>query len=226
MKVFFIPGLLCTNQIWGPVNNIRAKYECHDADLINFDSIEKISDALINSMPSDEVAIIGISMGGYVAIDAALKLGDKLKKLILINTTSKAVNQATIQERKKAIQMAENGAFKEIVAMSNGICYYKPKEEWLLLEEKMASEVGPEAYIRQQQAIINRKNYSSLIKKISADTLIITGKNDQVIPFQDSFTMAEEINNSSLILLNACGHLSTLEKGNVVLDCIQKFLEI
>lgn len=226
MKVFFIPGLLCTNQIWGPVNNIRNKYECHDADVINFDAIEKISDALINSMPLDEVAFVGISMGGYVAIDAVLKLGDKLKKLILINTTSNAVNQTTIQERKKAIQMAENGAFNEIVAMSNGICYYKPKEEWLLLEEKMASEVGPEAYIRQQQAIINRKNYSSLIKKISADTLIITGKNDQVIPFQDSFTMAEEINNSNLILLNACGHLSTLEKGYVVLDCIQKFLEI
>ena len=226
MKVFFIPGLLCTDQIWGPVNNIRKKYECYDADVVNFNTIEKMSEALINSMPSDNVSIIGISMGGYVAIDAALKLGDKLKKLILINTTPNSVNLATIQERKKAIQMAEKGAFNEVLALSNGVCYYKPKDEWLLLEKIMAKEIGPGAYINQQQAIINRKNYSHLIKKIAVDTLIIAGKNDEVIPFQDSITMLKEITNSSLLLLNACGHLATIEKGNVVLDCILNFLEI
>jgi pimeloyl-ACP methyl ester carboxylesterase len=226
MKIFFIPGLLCTNQIWGPVNNIRSKYDCHDADVISFNTIEKMSDALINSMPSGEVAIVGISMGGYVAIDAALKLGNKLKKLILINTTSNSVNKVTVQEREKAMQMAENGFFKEILANTKGICYYKPKEEWMLLEERMANEAGAKAYIRQQQAIIDRKNYSNLIKHISADTLIIAGKNDKVVPYQDSLFMAEEIKNASLILLNACGHLSTIEKGDIVLDFIQDFLEM
>ncbi|HSW93319.1 MAG TPA: alpha/beta hydrolase [Gammaproteobacteria bacterium] len=225
MKVFFIPGLLCTSHVWGMVNNIRNQYDCHDANVTSFDAIEKMSDTLINSMPSRDTVIIGISMGGYVAIDAALKLGEKLKKLILINTTPNAVNQATIPERRKAMRLAEQGAFKEIVAMSKGVCYYNPKKEWMLLEEKMAYDIGQQAYLNQQKAIINRKNYSDLIKNIVADTLIISGKNDKVTPFQDSFFMAEQINNSNLILLNKCGHLSTLEKGNVVEDCIKIFLE-
>jgi len=225
MKVFFIPGLLCTSHVWGSVNNIRNKYACYDADVVNFNTIERMSDALVSTIPSDDIAIIGISMGGYVAMDAALKLGSRLRKLILINTTSNPVNQATISDRKKAMQLAEKGSLSEIVAMSKGICYYKPKEEWLLLEESMAKEIGSESYLRQQNAIINRKDYSKLIKNITADTLVISGRNDKVAPFKDSLFMVEQINNSSLILLNECGHLSTLEKGSVIVDCIQKFLE-
>ncbi len=225
MEVFFVPGLLCTNNAWGPVNNIRNQYVCHDADVVNFDTIEKMSNALINSMPADDITIIGISMGGYVAIDAALKLGRKLKKLILINTTPNAVNQATMPEREKAMQLAKQGALNKIIEMSKGICYHKPKKRWLLLEERMAKEVGAESYLRQQKAIINRKNYSSLIKNITAETLIITGRNDKVISFKDSLFMTEHIINSSLILLNECGHLSTLEKGSVLVDCIRNFLE-
>ncbi len=225
MKIFFIPGLLCTSYVWGSVNKIRNKYICHDADVTSFDRIEKMSDALVSSIDSVETAILGISMGGYVAIDAALKLGNKLKKLVLINTTSNAVNQATVPDREKAIKLAAQGALNEVIAMSKGICYYQPEDEWLLLEEKMANEVGSASYIKQQQAIITRKNYSTLIKNITTDTLIISGKNDKVIPFKDSIFIAEQINNSSLILLNKCGHLSTLEKGSIVADYIEQFLE-
>jgi pimeloyl-ACP methyl ester carboxylesterase len=225
MKLIFIPGLLCTNHVWGQINNIRHKYICQDADVVNFDSIEKMSDALISCIHSDDVAIIGISMGGYVAIDAALKLGNRLKKLILINTTANSVNQATIPDREKAIQLAKKGAIRDIVNMSKGICYFKPKDEWLLLEESMANEIGSESYIRQQYAIMNRKNYTNLIKNIETDALVISGKNDKVIPFKDSIYMAEHIKNSNLVLLNECGHLSTIEKSHVVADCVQKFLE-
>lgn len=225
MKVVFIPGLLCTNLIWGSVNNIRNKYSCHDADVIGFDSIEKMSDALVSSINSDDITLIGISMGGYVAIDAALKLKNKLKKLILINTTSNAVNQVSIPDREKAIKLAAQGAFEKVIAMANGICYYQPQIKWILLEEKMAHEVGSSAFVKQQKAIMTRKNYSPLIKNIKTDTLIISGKNDKVIPFKDSIFMSEQIKNSSLILLDKCGHLSTLEKGHTVASFIEQFLE-
>ena len=50
MKVFFIPGLLCTSHVWGSVNNIRNKYACYDADVVNFNTIERMSDALVLSL--------------------------------------------------------------------------------------------------------------------------------------------------------------------------------
>jgi len=94
-----------------------------------------------------------------------------------------------------------------------------------MLEKEMATQIGSDAYIKQQLSIINRPNYSDLIKNIQAKTLIISGKNDQVIPYSDSIFMFEQIPESSLILLNECGHLSTLEKESFVFNVVNEFLE-
>jgi pimeloyl-ACP methyl ester carboxylesterase len=224
MKIIFIPGLICTDQIWGKLNNIRTQYQCHNADTTQHDSIEKISDNIIKQLPGDEIAIIGISMGGYIAIDMALKMDKKLKKLILINTTSYPVNPATINDRLKGIQLARNGKLDNIIEMNTGCCYFKPKNKWIALEKTMANQLGSEAYINQQTAIITRRNYSKLITNIQSETLIISGKNDVIIPYQDSIYLFENIKNSTLTVLNECGHLSTLEKGSLILNVVTHFL--
>ena len=225
MKIIFIPGLLCTPHVWGELNAVREKYLCHDADVSSFDSIEKMADAIIHHITDEDIALIGFSMGGYVAIEVALKMKNKINKLVLINTTANSVNPATISDRQKAIKFAQRGMMSEILKLSNGISYYKSQKEWLLLEEKMANEVGTESYIRQQNAIIHRNNYMNLIQNICTETLIISGKNDQVISYKDSICMFENISNSNLILLDKCGHLSTLEKSKMVANSIATFLK-
>jgi pimeloyl-ACP methyl ester carboxylesterase len=195
-----------------------------DADTMSVNTIEAMSTNLLKAISSTEIALIGISMGGYVAIDAALKSKKIIKKLILINTTAKPVNVNTILDREKAIEFANEEMMEEIMNMSEGVCFYNKKKEWLLLERKMAKEVGLQAYIRQQQAIITRKDYSSLISKIESDTLIISGKNDLVIPYQESIEMFNMIPSSSLKIFNECGHLSTLEKGEMVTHLVDDFL--
>ncbi|MBV8801620.1 MAG: alpha/beta hydrolase [Gammaproteobacteria bacterium] len=225
MEIVFIPGLICTNQIWGELNNLRNYYQCHDADIYHFDRIEKTSDYIIKNLPNREITVIGISMGGYIAIDMALKDRKKIKNLILINTTSNSVNLSTINDRMKGIELAKKGMLDEVVEMYKGACYFQPKNEWIMLEKEMAQQVGPDAYINQQLSIINRTNYSEVIKNIQAKTLIISGKNDQIIPYHDSIHMFENIPQSSLILLNKCGHLATLEKGNFIFNIINEFLK-
>lgn len=224
MEIVFIPGLICTNQVWGELNNLRDHYQCHDADVTRFDRIETTSDYIFKNLPDTEITVIGISMGGYIAIDLALKAGKKIKKLILLNTTSNSVNLATINDRMRGIELAKNGMLDNIVEMYKGCCYYEPKDEWIMLEKEMAKYIGPEAYIKQQLSIINRPDYSASIKNIQAKTLIISGKNDQIIPYRDSISMFENIPQSSLILLDKCGHLSTLEKGRAVYNIVNEFL--
>lgn len=224
MEIIFIPGLLCTNQVWGKLNDIRRQYICHDADVLTFDNIEKMSDNIIKHLPQDDIAVIGISMGGYVAIDLALKLKNKIKKLILINTTHHSVNLETLSNKIKAIELAKNGMLDKVLSMNEGFYYFKPKNEWIILEHEMAKQVGPDAYIKQQNAIIHRKNYVESIKNIQCETLIITGKNDPIMPYQDSIDMFVKISSSHLLALNECGHLATLEKGNIVLSAVNQFL--
>lgn len=225
MNIVFIPGLLCTNRVWGHVNDIRKTYDCYDADVFNHDRIEDMANNLIAHLPSGSFGIVGISMGGYVAIDVALKKINNLKKMILINTTSKPVNPDTILERESAIKLAEKGEIESIINSSQGYCYFEPKAEWLALEKEMGLEIGAKAYIKQQRAIISRKDYSDELSNINVETLIISGKEDKVLPCRDSIYLSDNIPNSRLILLNKCGHLSTLERGKAVLNYINEFLE-
>jgi len=115
MEIVFIPGLICTNQVWGKLNDIREKYKCRDAEATRFDSIEKTSTHVISQLPENDITLIGISMGGYIAIDMALKLREKIKKLILINTTSNPVNLDTVNDRMKGIELAKNGMLDKVV---------------------------------------------------------------------------------------------------------------
>lgn len=225
MKVIFIPGLLCTRKVWGELNDLRNKYDCYDADIGHSNSIEEMSESIAEQYLSEDVAVIGISMGGYVAIDLALRVPKRIKKLVLINTTADSVNEATIADRQKGMTLAEAGLLQKVLKMQTGICYYQPKQEWLLLEEEMADSIGAEAYTRQQKAIISRKNYSNAIKNITSETLIISGREDKVTSYKDSLYMFENISKANLVLLGECGHLSTLEKSAVVKNHVISFLE-
>src|SRR5690606_10080293 len=113
--------------------------------------------------------LIGISMGGYVAIDVALKLGKQVKKLVLINTTSNSVNPDTLNDRKRGIELAQQNKLEQILKLSEGFCYFKPQAKWINLEIEMAREVGRDAYIRQQKAIMYRKKYTNDLSEIESD---------------------------------------------------------
>ncbi|MHB1947197.1 MAG: alpha/beta fold hydrolase [Gammaproteobacteria bacterium] len=224
MQLIFIPGLSCTTQVWGNLNKLRQKYPCLDANVTSHDTITQMADAILQNVPEEDFALIGISMGGYVAIDIASRNPPNLKKLILLNTSANSVNVSTIKDRETAIKFVEQGKLKNILSLSQGLSFANPKKEWQDIVEKMALEVGGEAYVKQQRAIINRKNYSSSLKNITAETLIISGKQDQIIPYQDSIFLFENIPNANLVLLDKCGHLSTLEKGNIVEAYVTGFL--
>ena len=92
MHLIFIPGLTGFPHVWGDLNNLRNKYPCHDASVISHDSIAQMADSILQNAPQEDYAIIGISMGGYVAIDIACKNPANLKKLILLNTSANSVN--------------------------------------------------------------------------------------------------------------------------------------
>lgn len=223
MKILFIPGLLCTEEVWGDLNLFRNQFECIDADVTNSNSIQEMSEDIASRISTEAVGsiiAIGISMGGYVALSLALQQVKQLRMLILINTTSHSVNTESIPERLKMIKLTGEGRFLEVIHSSKGYCFFNPTDESDQLEIRMGIAVGATAYVNQQMAIINRKDLTQRLEEIDVPTLIISGKNDQVLPMDDSCEMFKLIRNSKLIVYNNCGHLSTLEAHDIKDDVL------
>lgn len=227
MEFIFIPGLLCTKEVWGELNQLRNKHICHDANVVDYPSIEQISQNIVANISRDnkKYTLIGISMGGYIAIDLAIAHHPWIKKLILINTTAHSVDKKTLPDRYTSMKLAGEEGIAALGKNYKSECFFNPQQQWLTLEQKMAIDIGTTGYINQQTAIINRKDHFNKLNEINVPTLIISGREDKIIPCEDSVSMFHKIPNSELILLSNCGHLSTIEKKYKISCVVSNFLK-
>jgi pimeloyl-ACP methyl ester carboxylesterase len=76
----------------------------------------------------------------------------------------------------------------------------------------MAERTGIEAYLRQQRAIISRPDFRPGLPKIKCPALVLCGRQDQLTPLECSEEMAAAIPGAKLVVVEDCGHLSTLER--------------
>jgi pimeloyl-ACP methyl ester carboxylesterase len=90
----------------------------------------------------------------------------------------------------------------------------------------MASEIGAEAFIRQQRAIIGRVDSRPGLGAIGCPTLVLVGDGDQLTPPALSEEMAGLIPGSKLVVVPDCGHLSTLERPDAVTQALVAWMRL
>jgi pimeloyl-ACP methyl ester carboxylesterase len=76
----------------------------------------------------------------------------------------------------------------------------------------MAAETGPEAFLRQQRAIMSRPDSRPGLGAIASPTLILFGRQDGIATLAHQEEMAAAIPGARLEILEDCGHLPTLEQ--------------
>lgn len=67
------------------------------------------------------------------------------------------------------------------------------------------------------------------LAKIAVPTLVLAGKNDPIIPYQQPALIAENVPSSELSLIDGCGHLPMFEKpaeyNRIITEWIGKFAD-
>src|SRR6185436_21036558 len=89
----------------------------------------------------------------------------------------------------------------------------------------MAEETGPQAFVRQQNAIIGRPDSRPSLAAIRCPTLVLVGEQDAVTPPERSQEMAAAIAGSRLVVVPECGHLCALEQPERVTQELVAWLE-
>jgi len=89
----------------------------------------------------------------------------------------------------------------------------------------MADAVGPEAFVRQEEAIIGRPDSRGDLPNITCPTLVLSGREDALTPLQLHEEMTSLIPTSRLRVVERCSHLSTLERPEVVTAAMREWLE-
>ena len=77
--------------------------------------------------------------------------------------------------------------------------------------------------INQMVAIQGHDTYERL-PDISAPTLVVTGKEDGLVPPENSVTLAQRIPNADLTILSNASHLFNIELAQTTVDVVMEFI--
>lgn len=88
----------------------------------------------------------------------------------------------------------------------------------------MADSVGKDAFLRQQKAIMGRPDSRPGLPEIACPTVVICGRDDVLTPVALSEEIAGLIPGAGLVLIDECGHLSTMERPEAVNAALREWL--
>lgn len=227
LPTVLVPGLLCSPRLYA--EQIPALWRFGSvvvADHTRDDSMSGIARRLLAQAPP-RFALVGLSMGGYVAFEVQRQAPDRVAKLVLLDTSARPDLPEQTEQRMRQIELARGGRFGQIAGMLFPRLVAASRHGNQALEamvETMAGETGAEAFIRQQTAIMHRIDSRPGLAAIRCPTLVVVGAEDALTPPDRATEIAAGIPRARQVVVADCGHLSTLEQPQAVTRALTEFL--
>ena len=225
--LILLPGLLCDEALWAPqIAALSDLATSSVADLTRDDSMAAMACRVLDGAPP-RFALAGLSMGGYVAQEIMRQVPERVTRLALLDTSARGDTPERLAQRRGFIELAHKGEFHGITPRMLPIYLHPDHLKDKALTDTvlaMAQRVGRDGYLRQQQAIMGRPDGREDLKRIRVPTLVLCGRDDQATPLKLHEEIASLVPGASLVVIDRCGHLSTLEKSTDVNDAMRRWL--
>ncbi|WP_417463581.1 alpha/beta fold hydrolase [Kordiimonas sp.] len=223
--ILFLPALLCDSRLYkSMINNFSDHVEVSVADTFSDDNLKAMAERAIHNMP-ERCALVGNSMGGYLALEIAARAPDRVSHLALIGTNSHADDAAARTKREQAIRLAERGRFSSFVDgyVESALSFSNGAEHAPLIRE-MARDLGADTLIAQQRAIMDRRSHEDKLGHIKVPSLVMVGREDGLADTAHQQTMAKRLPNCRYIEVPKCGHLVPLEAPEILNSALTALL--
>lgn len=224
--LLLLPGLLCDAGLWAPQADALADVaEVQVADLSQDDRVEAMAARVLAQAPA-RFALAGLSMGGYVAFEILRQAPERVSRLALLDTTAAPDSPERALQRRRSLAILSRGRFLGVTQQLLPTLVHPrhvlgPVGEAV---QAMARRVGPEAYRRQQTAILHRPDSRPLLPMLTQPILVLGGADDALTPPAVVQALAEQIPGAQLHTLPDCGHLPTLEQPEATSALMRRWL--
>jgi 3-oxoadipate enol-lactonase len=172
--------------------------------------------ALLEARGWDDCLVVGVSFGGMVAQELAIRHGDRVRRLVLVCTSSGGAGGASIPFDELATLQGEARAVRQIEMMDTRWDARRRAErpdEWKALLEGLGghlrredpSEDAARGAALQLGARAHHDTWDRL-HAIACPTLVCGGRFDGIAPPQNSERLAQRIPGAELALFDG-GHL-------------------
>ena len=184
--------------------------------------------SFMDSLKINKVSLCGLSMGGYIALNAVENYPERFIALVLSDTQCTLDSPEAKEKRIKAIDSI----------MNNGVSNYADESvKNLFAPESFTTKVHEITSVREMivniselalcstlLALSSRQETCSKLHLINVPVLILVGEEDKITPQAAAEIMHENIKDSFLHIIDHAGHLSCLENPDTFNYHLNSFL--
>lgn len=183
------------------------------------ESIDGFAESVVSDMDTagiDRAVIVGLSMGGYVALRLHARWPERAAALVLADTragaddTEGAAKRTTQAERAR--REGVSGWFADaLIPNVLGETTRRQRPEVVDRVRRIITSADPEGVARALVAMRERPDSRAVLPEIRVPVLAIVGAEDTVTPPEDARAIADATPDGVLEIVPAAGHLSNLE---------------
>lgn len=229
--LILVPGFLNDSRVWADVaDRLGGDADVRIADVGRQSSMAAMAGdawALAAAVPAaTPVVVCGFSMGGYVAIEMAVKPVRQLGALALIDTSSRPEAAENIPVREKTVAALQKDIARTVEGLLALNLHPESLQDAALVERvrRMMIGVGAATAARQVQAIVGRADHRALLALLELPALVLCAHDDKVLPPALSRETAALLRNSTLTLIDGAGHLTPVERPDAVAAAVRELL--
>lgn len=241
VPVLFIHGFPLDRTVWRQIVSSLTGYQRIAPDLRGFglshppedgQSIGDYADdlvALLDLLGVHRAVVCGHSMGGYIAFELVRRFPMRVGGLILMNTRADADGpEARVRREELVRQVQERGTHSLVDAMlpkllsPDGLAGMPGVVSAVRAMISAASPAGVTSALR---AMKERGDSTPSLSDIGVPTLVVAGRDDQLVSLEQSQAMAERIRGAQLKVIPGAGHLVPMEQPVATTRVVAEFLE-
>lgn len=181
----------------------------------------EVLEGLLNHLKLDNINIMGISYGGSIALQYAVKYPRRINKMVIANVVAKTSPWLkAIGDGWNQVGKTRDGeAYYNItIPYIYSPQFYEKKLEWMENRKRVLIPIFSNGdFLDAMERLTKSAETHNVIDKLSnihSDTLIISSEEDYLTPVFEQEFIHNMLPNSTLVTLKECGHASMYEKPN------------
>ena len=207
---------------------------------ITITRLARTVDELCGELGLETVSIVGNSMGGFTAAEAAIRHPSRIDRLVLVDAAgissalgrnwlservgrilvTGAIGGAAPRDREKAMKLMTRPG---LVQIGMGAVARHPTLLSRDLVAEQLGSVGAPGFMPALEAIIGY-DFTDRLSEITCPALVVQGDQDVLVPIGDAHEFAARIPDATTLILHDTGHVPMLERPATFNRALIEFL--
>jgi len=201
-----VPGLVCNMSVW----------------------VRQVID-LLDALHIEKTSLVGNSFGGALALSLAIKCPERINRLVLMGSMGVSFPITYGLDQVWGYQPSEVN-MEELLEIFTYDHSFATKE---LVRTRYESSIQPgfqESFsalfpVPRQKGVESMAGNQAYIRHIPHETLIVHGREDRVIPLDNSLKLLQLIDRAQLHVFGRCGHWTQIERTKEFADLLLGFFK-